>query len=250
MKDQHRPTGFTVIEVMLFLAITGLMIAGLMVGVGGTINRERYNDAVTSLYDFMQGQYNLIDNVNTNRPDSFRCDSGGITDAVSPADYQPRGTSDCTIVGRLVTTSDGQQLVARPIYATANLSELYKQDLAEADLLDAMALDIAPDTMTDDNQRYRLAWDTSLYINADTNQDQFSLVMVRLPTNSLVRTFVSNSAVASIDDVIDNPASSGMISFCVAPDGLVSTPALGVNLLPASPNANGVQRTVGSSGDC
>lgn len=49
--------GFTVIEVMLFLAVTGLMLLGVLGGTYSSINRQRYNDAVKSYADFLRGIY-------------------------------------------------------------------------------------------------------------------------------------------------------------------------------------------------
>ena len=47
--------GFTIIEMMLFLAVSGAMAAGIMVGVGATVNAQRYRDATHSLVSFFQG---------------------------------------------------------------------------------------------------------------------------------------------------------------------------------------------------
>ena len=40
--------GFTIIEVMLFLAVSGVLAAGILATVGGTIGAQRYRDAVDS----------------------------------------------------------------------------------------------------------------------------------------------------------------------------------------------------------
>lgn len=252
MKDRRFTTGFTIIEVMLFLAITGLMLAGLMIGISGGVNRERYNDAVTSLHDYVQGQYNLVDNVNTNRTDDYRCVPGNITQP--PTGGQARGTSECSIVGRYITSQDGQVINSRPLYATANVVNLESslpEDFSESELLDAMRLRIAPDGLLDDTDDYRLAWDTSVFTDkANPDSGQFSVVMLRLPTNSMIRTFAVQGHDVAVADVIDGASADTPLSICIDPDGLVSSPPLGVRILQIAANANGAQRIDASDGDC
>ncbi len=56
-RSMNTKKGFTVIEVMLFLAITGLMLLGVLGGTYASINRQRYNDAVKTYADFLKGVY-------------------------------------------------------------------------------------------------------------------------------------------------------------------------------------------------
>ena len=48
--------GFTIIEVMLFLALSGVLLAGILGGLGGNIARQRYNDAVQDIANIMRDQ--------------------------------------------------------------------------------------------------------------------------------------------------------------------------------------------------
>lgn len=49
--------GFTVIEVMLVLGITGLMLAGILAGTYSSIATQRYNDSVRSFSEFLRTLY-------------------------------------------------------------------------------------------------------------------------------------------------------------------------------------------------
>lgn len=49
--------GFTLIEVTLFLAITGLLFLGVTIGVQNSIFQQRYNDSVQSFVDFLRSSY-------------------------------------------------------------------------------------------------------------------------------------------------------------------------------------------------
>ena len=49
--------GFTLVEVALFLAVTGALFVGVTVGVQNSIFQQRYNDAVQNFAEFLRGVY-------------------------------------------------------------------------------------------------------------------------------------------------------------------------------------------------
>lgn len=55
--------GFTIIEVALFLAITGLLFLGVTIGVQNSIFQQRYNDAVQNFAEFLRNAYAKTENV-------------------------------------------------------------------------------------------------------------------------------------------------------------------------------------------
>lgn len=55
--------GFTLIEVSLFLAITGLLFLGVTIGVQNSIFQQRYNDSVQSFVEFLRSAYAKTENV-------------------------------------------------------------------------------------------------------------------------------------------------------------------------------------------
>ncbi len=55
--------GFTIIEVSLFLAITGLLFLGVTLGVQNSMRRQRYNDIVQSFADYLRNLYSEVTNV-------------------------------------------------------------------------------------------------------------------------------------------------------------------------------------------
>lgn len=249
MKRSNGPGGFTIIEVMLFLAITGLMMAGVIAGIGGNLNRQRYVDSTSSLFDFMQGQYNLVDNVRSNRSDNYRCNSAGVGETTAPS---TRGTSTCSIVGRLVTSGpSGEDITSRPVYATADVAEVIKTDLtSENDLITKMRLRLAPPELVDDDVTFSPTWQTNVYTDSNNiNQGAFSLLIIRLPTNGLIRTFATRDQQATVTEVV-NAAISQPLELCVNPDGLVNTPHAGVRILPTAANVNGVQQIASGTGVC
>lgn len=101
----HR--GFTIIEVMLFLAISGVMVAALLGGWTLMINTQRYKDSVDTVYGYLQDQYNLVYNVENERSASLSCTNAQITEGGAGS---ARGQSNCVLMGRYVKVTDGATL--------------------------------------------------------------------------------------------------------------------------------------------
>lgn len=74
MKKRVR-RGFTLVEVSLFLAITGFLFIGIVAGVQGSMFQQRYNDSVQSFAEFLRSIYSQVANV-----ESSRVGNGGQTD--------------------------------------------------------------------------------------------------------------------------------------------------------------------------
>lgn len=247
MTGHANPKGFTIIEVMLFLAITGLMMAGVLAAVTGSINRQRYQDAATSLTDFIQGQYNLVDNVHTNRPTTLECDSGGFAIGAS----QPRGASDCSIIGRYLTTTDGKLITSQPVYAQRDIRMINESDYTtEAEYI--ALLDLAmTDDYDGDSQDYRVSWGTYVYTDKTTPSayTDFTMLLIKLPTNGLIRTYAVANGDKTIAETISGTGSEPFI-ICVATDGLVNSPATGVRVSPLAANTSGAQPINANEGMC
>ena len=57
---QRAKKGFTMIEVSIFLAITGLLLIGVLAGTYSSIARERYNDSVRSFAEYFRQIYGEV----------------------------------------------------------------------------------------------------------------------------------------------------------------------------------------------
>ena len=88
--------GFTIIETMLFLAIAGLIFAGLVAGTNGTIRQQRYKDAVQGFVDDLRDLYSLVENTQVlDYPGTATCGTASL-DAES---HTGRGRSGCSVYG-------------------------------------------------------------------------------------------------------------------------------------------------------
>ncbi len=93
-----REAGFTIVEITLFMAITGLLFAVAIAGTGNAIRTFRFTDSGRSVESFAQKQYDDILNGLNNRSDSVSCSSGVIDTTVS----QVVGSSNCLLMGKLI----------------------------------------------------------------------------------------------------------------------------------------------------
>ena len=199
--------GFTIIESMLFLGVTGVVMAVLLVGVGGALNRERYKEAVSSFQDYMQGQYNLAMNVNNSRPNTDVCKNGQI---VVGGGSEGRGTSDCTIVGRVIhSTANGDAITSAQVYATADVSALTGGN--DAAILNSALLISSPVVET-----YKMAWGTRV-VRPKPNDTvlPFSILIVRMPTTGLVHTYGIQQLDKTPAAIVGSQLPSAGLAMCV-----------------------------------
>lgn len=90
--------GFTIIEVILFLAISGMLLAIAIATITTNINNSRFNDAIRSTTSYLQGQYSAVAAGQSDRDTGTGCDaSGAITNSPTAA-----GMSNCVIMGRFI----------------------------------------------------------------------------------------------------------------------------------------------------
>lgn len=232
----QKAQGFTIIEVILFLAITGVIMSVLLVGVTVGINRERYRDAVSSYQDFLQGQYNQVINVNNSRPSSNPC-AGGTIQVGGVADSGP-GTSNCTIVGQVIhSSSNGGSVTATKVYATEDAAKLNASQTDAKILQDAKL--IADESST---QTYSIDWGTRIVGPKSVGAEPlgFSILIVRMPTSGLVHTFTLKQAGKMPSDIIANSVTAEDFVMCVDTAGLSPGGNVGIVLQADATNSSGV----------
>ena len=79
----HKNRGFTMIEVALFIALSGFLMIGIIVGANASISRQRYNDSVNSFADYIRGVYTDVLNVsNDKNPENAEEEAGRTPTAV------------------------------------------------------------------------------------------------------------------------------------------------------------------------
>lgn len=247
-------TGFTVIEVILFLAITGLLFAALMVGVGSGINQQRYLDSARSFRALVQDQYAATLNIDNRTTQYWGCQSNGVID--SNVTRSDRGTSDCVILGRIIQIlpvgNDGIASVK-----TSSVTGRLKSGVSDVQSmtdLDALA-NYQPRIAHFDEQVTDMDWGSFLTTVTNANQRQASqgvVAILRSPATGLVRVFTSTSALTSDDlkDLISAVNGSTPLSTCIENNSPVLTPRLMITIDPRIASADGVTLDGGRTEAC
>lgn len=236
MGTNRRATGFTIIETMLFLAVTGLLAVGILAGTGGAINQQRYKDSVNTLQSFVQDQYSKVTNVVNDRDATWSCDSSA---AVKQATGKPRGTGECLLLGRLLTIGDnGQDMVATDVVG-------YRAPGVEEEATDILEL-TKNYTMTESplgREEKAMAWGSTVVKPGSQNAQPTRLLIIRSPLSGGILTFVALSATESPELMVKNTGvNTEAIPLCVAPSGMtIAGSVLGVRISPFASSASAVQ---------
>lgn len=98
--------GYTIVEVSLFLAVSSLLFIIALIGTGNTVRSSRFTDSSRSLHAFVQKKYDDILNGVNSRPGAEVCNAGSVSSGT-----QTPGTSDCWLLGRLITLTRGTSIV-------------------------------------------------------------------------------------------------------------------------------------------
>lgn len=142
-------SGFTLIEVAIFLAITGVLFLAVTAGVQNSIYQQRTNDSVQSFVEFLRNVYSEVSNVQNN-------DKGG--------------RSEQAIYGRLITFGEkydlaGNALVSEETESGGNAIFVYTVigDVDSSgsggalDLLRSLNANVVKKTINDDGTTISLA---------------------------------------------------------------------------------------------
>lgn len=92
-----RQAGFTIIEVTLFLAITGLLVLGVGLGFSSTISNNQKVDATRSFESVIEAVYSAVRSGETTRP----VDADGKTTCKVQSTY-PGASNECLVIGKLL----------------------------------------------------------------------------------------------------------------------------------------------------
>ncbi len=101
---QGRRRGFTIIEVILFLAISGLLLLVAFAFTASSIRNTRFSDATKSLENFVKDQYTRVqtNSLALNTPDGRRPVCSPSSAVAGENASSGTGTSNCILMGSIL----------------------------------------------------------------------------------------------------------------------------------------------------
>ena len=180
--------GFTIVEISIFLAITGLLFVGITAGVQNSIFQQRYTDAVQSFADFLRSTYDEVLNVQ----------SAGA------------GTSDSAIYGKVIVFGeDGQPDGSQVVYTYTVIGGAEANSNGGANdcrdlhgvfqfLGDCFGADVAKDNKGEIEGiigSYAPRWSTRIQKTNPPDRFTGTVIIVRHPDSGRVHTAFSRSVI-------------------------------------------------------
>ena len=235
MKRSRR--GYTLVEVMLFLAITGLLFVGIALGVQNSMFQQRYNDSVQSFAEFLRSVYSQVSNVQNSTGN---------------------GRSDMAFYGKLVVfgeakTLDGADNVDGEVYsydviggADGGLSGKVLENLKNI----GATIWSSNEVYAGNVEAYKPRWQSRIQgIKNDGKDYVGALLVVRNPQSGTIFTFKTdgildingNNGSFKLAEVL-NDFTSGEVDYCVNPEGKqASDTRRDIRIKENSRNASGVE---------
>ncbi len=239
--DTH---GFTFIETMLFLAVTGALAVAILVGSGVAIGQQRYRDSVNTLKSTLQLQYNEVANTVNSRQANWSCDSSASA-SVDPTG-EPRGTSECVLLGRFVTIDTGKTITISNVIGYRPVGPAGVSDVAE---LAAYNMSIS----TIDQQTLETSWQAVVVKQPAATPYSVSILIVRSPLSGAIKTFVTDSVVSSANIrsmVVPTNQSADKILCVAASQGTFVGKQIGVKIDAFASNQGAVNIPLETDGLC
>lgn len=216
--------GFTIIEVMLFLAITGLMLIGVLGGTYASIARQRYNDSLRSFTEFLRTIFNEVqspESLGEGNSDQYAIYGKIAVFGLGEADSDDAETTvyTTTLVGDVMPPSSSDGFV----------NELAK---VNARLYCGQAAGINQEQHESPLADYTMQWDAKLQNIQKTNFTG-TVIIARSPTTGTIHAAYTeetyniaencqpgNSSASQRfhDDLLDNPkmyTQDDTLTFCV-----------------------------------
>ncbi|HEY8886423.1 MAG TPA: type II secretion system protein [Candidatus Microsaccharimonas sp.] len=247
-KDSRR--GFTIIETMLVLAVTGVLIATLLVGIGASINTQRYKDSVVSLKSLLQSQYSMASDVSNARSKNWTCSSSAtpVPNAIGTA----VGQSDCVLLGRYISIVGGD-VSSAAIVGYENSTASAPNDVAEIN--NNYTLGVSTDSIDSSTLEWgsAIAWPASgAGSKSPTTPRSIAILVIRSPSSGTSYTFTSDtvydittitSAALKTMMVVNTGAVPGQQqrTLCVDPNGVTVPEKIAVYIGQAASDSSAIE---------
>lgn len=262
-------SGFTVIETVLFLGITGLMVTAMIIGVGSSIGAQRYRDSVESFKSTLQQQYADLVNVYNDREGGWVCRPSGSNLLIqqdtggSSSESALRGQARCDIVGRYMQIQ-GSQVRSYAVLAIKSGQPSGATDVAKLQS-GAYTLGVSSASVATSQLEWgaKIAWASGTNptdprpSSVGSGDRSIALLFIRSPDSGGVYTFSSNTVYADVPNssqlksmiVESTSAVPGRAArlLCIDSDGMTLTSNRGIFIDARAADSSAIR--VGTSAD-
>ncbi|HWT40822.1 MAG TPA: hypothetical protein VN081_06190 [Dongiaceae bacterium] len=241
--------GFTIIETMLFLAVSGILILAMIAGTGASLNIQRYRDAVESFKSLVQQQYSDLNSVQNSRSDTLSCDSNA--NPVANGDQLP-GQTGCFIIGKYMRIDASD-------VAIYNVLAYQKSTVIQPDDITSLKNNYNISVDTTNVENYTMEWGTQIAwpvsgtgASAQPTPRQLGMLFLRSPDSGLLYTFSGDKI--SPDKTAIPPATltnllvagnaipgQGARTICVAAGGLFVKGSSAIYVAPFAGGSSAVE---------
>lgn len=254
---KNRRFGFTLIEVSLFLAVTGLIFVGILVGTQNALRDQRFFDSTQNFVEFLKTTYSQVANPQ----------SAG------------NGRGELVIYGKLVVFGEKIGLNGEPVN-NDNIQRIYTYDVVGEtgsvgtgniqSMLMALKANVVVPRMTDGKvvgldpaglvEDYSPRWDAQIETTATGDERKAytgSILIVRHPNSGTINTLVS-AEVIEVNEKINatnwsdyatlltsklSSFRNETVDFCVNPEGADRASDLrrNIRIVKDARNSSGVE---------
>lgn len=229
--------GFTLVEVSLFLAITGLLFLGVTIGVQNSIFQQRYNDSVQNFVEFLRSAYSKTENVQSAGP----------------------GNTNQAIYGKLITfgENNSDEVYMYSVVGAASCGSSYNGTLAALKNCGADVLD--SENKPYSAESYTPKWSAAIQ---DKGSSLFkgAVLITRHPQSGNVYTFVkqtSGTIEVSRGEGLSNYLDESIfvpnvVDFCINPNGNTTNSSIraDVRIKAGARNSSGIEVFMDEGNEC
>lgn len=248
----HTKQGFTIIETMLVLAVTGVLVAGLLVGIGASIGNQRYLDSVSSFKSLLQEQYSKIENVSNDRNQNWTCGGSATPVEASMGGIAP-GQTDCVLLGQYIAVVNDE-------ITTATVIGYPNSDTASSSTIDLVKTDYTLGISSSSVEKRSLEWGAQIAwptrgtgATSPATPRSLAILIIRSPEDGTSYTFTSDT-VNAIDSVTSltltgmmttsltqtNPGQGARV-VCIEPVGITVPEKLSVYIAAGASGASSIE---------
>ena len=240
---KSKTSGFTIVEVLLFLAVSAALLMGIIFSATSQIHQQRYEDAVQNFAEFLRTTYSEVSN-----PRGKDSGDGG-------------GRSNYAMYGKLVTF--GETGADKRINIYDVVGDVEGEDLEGTPLqmlktlhADVIKQDNGATTLIANSSDYSPNWDAKIEKIGQDNHDRYvgAALIVRAPISGTIYTYTLNNATVEVQKAIENGSANVLnqmldsfgtdeANFCVAAEGftIYGGRRYNVRITDTSHDASGVE---------